>query len=354
MKKILITGGCGFVGSSLAILFKKYYEDIEVVCLDNLKRRGSEINISRLKDVDVSFIHGDIRNKEDLDVVGECDLIIECSAEPSVMAGYGESPDYLINTNLLGTINCLEFARKVSAQFIFLSTSRVYPIQKMKNLEILERETRYQISPNQNQLGSSENGISEEFSLIGARSLYGATKLASEILIQEFCDAYDMSAIINRCGLLTGPWQFGKADQGVIVLWLARHFWKKELSYIGFGGSGKQVRDVLNITDLFNLLCLQIKKLPSYKGDVFNVGGGLASSISLAELTQACQELTGNIISIGVVAEERKSDIKAYITDNSKVVDEFGWIREKSIHQTLEEVADWLKVNHILLEGILK
>lgn len=134
---ILVTGGAGFVGSHLAIKFKKDHPKSRVLALDNLKRRGSELNIPRLKVAGVDFIHGDIRNKEDLEVVGPFDLLSECSAEPSVLAGYNESPAYVINTNLVGTINCLEMTRKSKADIIFLSTSRVYPIKTISNLEYI-------------------------------------------------------------------------------------------------------------------------------------------------------------------------------------------------------------------------
>ena len=119
MKKILITGGAGFVGSNLAILLKQEFLDIDVIAVDNLKRRGSELNLKRLNYHGVNFIHGDIRNKEDLESINSFDLLIDCSAEPSVTAGYGESPEYLLNTNLIGTINCLEVVRKCNAAFCF-------------------------------------------------------------------------------------------------------------------------------------------------------------------------------------------------------------------------------------------
>src|SRR3989339_333736 len=127
-KNILITGGAGFVGSNLALKLKAKYRGAEIFCMDNLKRRGSELNIPRLKAAGVNFVHGDIRNKEDFEEIGKNDLILECSAEPSVLAGITSSPSYLINTNLVGTINCLEFARQNREAFVFLSTSRVYPI----------------------------------------------------------------------------------------------------------------------------------------------------------------------------------------------------------------------------------
>jgi len=125
-QRVLVTGGAGFVGSSLALGLAQRHPDWSIVALDNLKRRGSELNLPRLKQAGIEFVHGDIRNPEDLDPsVLKPTLILECSAEPSVMAGYG-SPGYLLQTNLVGTINCLELARSTQADFVFLSTRRVF------------------------------------------------------------------------------------------------------------------------------------------------------------------------------------------------------------------------------------
>ena len=110
--RILITGGCGFVGSNLAIKIKTNFPNIQIVVMDNLKRRGSELNISRLKDYEIEFVHGDIRNKEDFNEIGQIDTLIEAAAEPSVLAGINSTPDYVLNSNLIGTINCLNFAFK--------------------------------------------------------------------------------------------------------------------------------------------------------------------------------------------------------------------------------------------------
>ena len=226
--KVLITGGAGFVGSNLACFLKREFRSWKVVSFDNLHRRGSELNLPRLKDAGVSFVHGDIRNKEDLQQVGNFDLLIECSAEPSVLAGYDESPEYLINTNLMGTINCLEKCRLTKADVIFLSTSRVYPMDLINNLKYDEDETRFELASRQEIAGVSEYGFSEELSLNGIRSLYGGTKLCSEIILQEYTAVYGIRGIINRCGVLTGPWQMGKIDQGFVALWVARHLWKGE------------------------------------------------------------------------------------------------------------------------------
>lgn len=350
---ILITGGAGFVGSNIALGLKQHYASAHVVALDNLKRRGSELNLERLKSGGVEFVHGDIRQSADLEEVGGIDLLIECSAEPSVLAGYDSSPRYVIDTNLGGTINCLELARKHSAGVIFLSSSRVYPIKTLNTLELVENETRLELAPKQSIAGVSAQGISEQCSLTGARSMYGASKLCSELILQEYVEMYDMPGLINRCGVLTGPWQMGKVDQGVVVLWAARHLYGGALSYIGYGGEGKQVRDILHVNDLLNLLIYQIDNLDSVSGELFNVGGGRDISISLQELTTLCEKHTGNSIEIDSVGETRDADIPLYITDNAYATESTGWRPQISSDKIVEEIVEWLREHEFVLRPIL-
>jgi CDP-paratose 2-epimerase len=350
---ILITGGCGFVGSSLAISLKQKYRQYSITVIDNLKRRGSELNLSRLQELDIKFIHGDIRLKQDLEQINKIDFIIDAAAEPSVQAGLNGSPDYLIETNFTGTYNTLELARKQNAGIIFLSTSRVYSIPTLESIKYFETDSRFSISLDQNRFGLSENGISENFDVSSYRSLYGTTKLASEMLVQEYNALFGLQTVVNRCGVLTGPWQMGKVDQGFIVLWLAKHFWKGELSYLGYGGSGKQVRDFLHIKDLFRLIDWQMHNLIEVNAEVFNVGGGLNSSISLKELTKLCQEITGNFVNINSIEENRKADVPLYITDNSKVTDLTGWSPSSSVNETLNDIFQWMKKNEHILISIL-
>ena len=341
-KQVLITGGAGFVGSALGLGLAQRYPDWQITALDNLKRRGSELNLPRLKQAGIQFIHGDVRNTEDLDPVAlQPDLILECSAEPSVLAGYA-SPGYVLQTNLVGTVNCLELARQTQADFIFLSTSRVYPIAYLNTLEFAETETRFQLLDQQPFPGVSSQGISEEFPLNGARSLYGATKLASELLVAEYADAYELKTVINRCGVLTGPWQMGKVDQGVFALWMAFHYFQRSLKYIGYGGTGKQVRDFLHVTDLLDLIDIQIHRLEELRGQTFNVGGGTNNTLSLYETTQLCQEITGQQIPITPVSDTRAGDVPIFITDSGKVMSATGWQPQKDAKTTLTEIYEWI------------
>lgn len=352
-KTILITGGCGFIGSNLAINFKLKYPAYKIICLDNLKRRGSELNIPRLKEVGIEFIHADIRNKEDLVFDEPIDFIIDAAAEPSIMAGLDATFNYVINTNLVGTINTLELAAKHKAKFIFLSTSRVYPISFIEQINIEESKTRYTISNNQSLSGISVNGISENFPLTKARSVYGTTKLASELVIEEFREFFGVDYVINRCGVVAGPYQMGKVDQGVIALWAARHYWKKDVSYFGYGGNGKQVRDVLHILDLFDLVDIEIHQFEKVSGNIYNAGGSNFSSISLKELTNICQKITGTIVKENSVDVHRKGDIPIYITDNSKIAAATGWQPKRNAEKIVADIVEWIGSNEEQLDKIL-
>lgn len=301
----------------------------------------------------MEFVHGDIRNHEDLFSLDKIDSLIGCSAEPSVLAGHDGSPDYIINTNLMGAINCLELARKCNAIFIFLSTSRVYPIELIKSLSYKSTDTRFEWLDGQSIPGFSSAGISEAFPLYGARSLYGATKLASELIIQEYIYIYGLQGVINRCGVITGPWQMGKVDQGVVVLWVAKHIYKKKLSYIGYGGEGKQVRDILHIDDLYRLVSLQLNDIRKFNGQIYNVGSGKKVTVSLKELTLLCQQYTGETIPIDSVKKDRRGDIPIYITDHKKITEQTGWVPEITSDQIIAEITEWILQNKELLFPIL-
>ena len=351
--KITITGGAGFVGSNLGIYLKKAYPNYEICAFDNLRRRGSELNLSRLKEHEIDFIHGDIRNAEDLDQIGNCDLFIDASADPSVLSGIQSPVLPLINSNLLGTINALEYCIGKKSKFIFLSTSRIYPVKAIESANWIEDETRFSWTDTQSIPGISSEGIQEIFPIDGSRSFYGATKLSSELLITEYIEHKGLEAVINRCGVISGPWQMGKIDQGVLVLWLARHYFKGSLSYIGYNGSGKQTRDVIHIQDLVKLIDFQIHNFDIFNNQTLNVGGGRNTSFSLLELTQLCENITGNKINIQKVTENRAADLRIYIGDNQRINKICNWQPSKSVEDIVSDTFDWLKQNEQKLKSIL-
>lgn len=352
--RVLVTGGAGFVGSSVALALQRSNPQSQVIAFDNLHRRGSELNLGRLREAGVAFVHGDIRSLADLTSMAEPpDLIVECSAEPSAQAGYGGSPEYLIDTNLIGCYHCLELARRSKADFVFISTSRVYPYRRLNELAFKEGPQRFELASEQFVPGASACGVSEDFPLDGARSLYGMTKLAGELMVAEYADAYGIRCLIDRCGVLTGPWQMAKSDQGVIALWVAAHYFRRNLSYIGFDGSGRQVRDFLHIDDFCELLLDQIANLDTYQGRLFNVGGGRDFSLSLLETTRLCEEITGNHLSIASVTQTRPADVRIYITDHRRLSVVNAWQPSRDARTTLADIFNWIRNNEAEVKSTL-
>lgn len=346
---VVVTGGAGFVGSSLAAALAERHPSWRIRAFDNLKRRGSELALTRLAQGGVQFVHGDVRCPADLRELGKLDLLIDCAAEPSVIAG---SASYVLDTNLGGTLHSLELARSCGAGVIFLSTSRVYPIAAIERLPFIERETRFAPEPGVSGAGFSDRGLTEEFPLAGARSVYGASKLCSELIIQEYVEAFGLRAVIDRCGVLAGPWQMGKVDQGVVTHWVASHTLGKPLRYIGYGGSGKQVRDILHVSDLTELIDRQISTLDTLQGEIFNVGGGVACSISLRELTTLCQQATGRQVPISAEQESRQADIRMYLSDCHKARERFHWNPVHTPASIIEDIARWIQNERQALEPI--
>jgi CDP-paratose 2-epimerase len=290
--RILVTGICGFVGSSLALTLRTITEQTEIFGIDSLARPGSEWNRSRLRAAGMRVFHGDIRCASDLDGMPDADWVIDAAANPSVRAGVDgrSTARQLIEHNLLGTTNVLEYCRRVGAGLVLLSTSRVYSITGLAALPVRPVEARFELDADAVSIpiGVSPREISEEFSTVAPVSLYGSTKLASECLALEYGAAFSLPVWVDRCGVLAGPGQFGTSDQGVYSYWI--HAWRAhpELRYIGFGGQGRQVRDVLHPEDLGVLVWRQMSSPDADRPRIFNVGGGRSSSASLAELSAWC------------------------------------------------------------------
>jgi CDP-paratose 2-epimerase len=338
--RVLVTGGAGFVGGNLVVSLAGRHPDWEIVALDNLMRRGSELNLPRLREAGVEFVHGDVREPADLAAAGRFDAMVEGSAEPSVLAGFADT-SYSVQTNLLGAFNCLERARAEGAFVVFLSTSRVYPVAPQLELELEEAETRFELSESQPVAGAGPAGIAEDFPLSGARTLYGATKLSAEHLIEEYAEAFGLRAVTNRCGVIAGPWQMGKVDQGVFSWWLLSHRFGRPLTYIGYGGSGKQVRDLLHVDDLVDLVDEQLADPERWSGVTANVGGGRECSLSLLETTALCRELTGNEVPIGTEAETRPGDVPVYLSDCSHMHSLTSWRARRGPRDVLTDLLDW-------------
>jgi CDP-paratose 2-epimerase len=351
--RVLVTGGAGFIGANVALSLTELHPGWEIVALDNLRRRGAELNLSRLRGAGIEFVHGDVRMLDDLLEAGPIEAMVECSAEPSVLAGVGGDPDYVIKTNLLGAYNCLELARRRSAYMVFLSTSRVYPVASLCGVALEETESRFELAEQQPYPGVSPQGIAETFPMEGARTLYGSTKLGAELLIDEYRAAFGLRATVNRCGVIAGPWQMGKVDQGVFTFWMLAHHFNRELRYIGFGGSGKQVRDLLHVADLADLVDRQLCDPAGWDGFVGNVGGGRGCSLSLRETTELCAEITGNRPSVTADTSSRPGDVPIYVSDCRRLYGHSEWRPRHGAREILGDIHAWIAEHEPALERAL-
>lgn len=350
--RVLVTGGAGFVGGSVAVHLAGR-GDCEVIALDNLRRRGSELNLPRLAAAGASFVHGDVREPGDLAAVGPVDAVVECSAEPSVLAGSDGGLDYLVHSNLVGAYNCLEHCRTHDAQLVFCSTSRVYPHTRLAAVALEETETRFVPAAAQEQPGVTAAGVAETFPLDGPRTFYGATKLAAELLVAEYAEVFGLRTVVNRFGVIAGPWQMGKVDQGIVTFWLAAHRFGRPLEYLGFGGSGKQVRDLLHVDDAAGLIARQLAEPDLFAGAVVNAAGGAASSVSLLELTALCREATGRETPVTASNATRPGDVPWYVGDCSRLEGLCGWRPTRTPRQIVADVDSWLAEHEDDLRRVL-
>ncbi len=348
---VLVTGGCGFIGSHVALHLREAGHKVTV--MDNLVRRGSERNLPILAHQGVSFFHGDVRNPEDLEnLPSGIELICDTSAQPSVVTGYA-NPIFDITNNGLGAIHILEYARQRKAALIFWSSNRVYGADRLNALPRRETQTRFEYDPETWEKVPVEkrpagfhpvHGVSEEFSIDGGqRSIYGRSKLIADAACQEYAQAYDLPVVVNRFGVLSGQGQFGHTDQGWVVWWAVAHWFKLPLKYLGW--QGKQVRDVLFVEDMLALLDRQLKQLPKFRGDVFNVGGGQANSVSLREATTIMQEMSTRTAPVTQTDQARKGDIVLYWTDNRKATAQLGWKPETNLRTGFGRIFDWIRDN---------
>ena len=354
--RILITGICGFVGGTLARAFVASGAGHQLCGFDNFIRPGSETNRADLKNLGVKIFHADLRAASDLEALPPVDWVIDAAANPSVLAGVDgkTSSRQLVEHNLAGTINLLEFCKTHRAGFILLSTSRVYSIPPLAALPVEPHADAFRLTPDASLLppAVSPAGIAEEFSTAAPVSLYGATKLASEALALEYGETFDLPVFVNRCGVLAGAGQFGRADQGIFAYWLNAHLRRRPLNYIGFGGHGYQVRDCLHPRDLVPLLAKQFAapKLPA-SDRLANVAGGADSALSLRQLTAWCDAKFGPH-PITSDPAPRPFDLPWVVLDSAKATRLWSWRPQTPTTAILEEIAahaaarpDWLALS---------
>lgn len=347
--KILIAGGCGFVGAAICRRFLQARSGLAITVVDSLRRRGSEMNLADLEGRGIRVVHGDIRVAADLDALGPCDWVIDAAAEPSVLAGTAAGGQtgrrQLVDHNLVGTVNLLEAAAGWQAGVVLLSTSRVYSIAALCGLSLVERAGRneaaaFALDATQRlPAGVSAAGISETFSTAAPVSLYGATKLAGETLALEYAHAAGTPLVIDRCGVLAGAGQFGRADQGIFSWWIHRWAARRPLAFIGFGGRGLQVRDCLHPDDLADLVLRQVAKTRGGQPELVHASGGAASATSLAELSAWCTERFGPH-DVAADLKPRPYDLPWVVLDHAVATERHGWQPCRTAESIFEEIAD--------------
>ena len=352
--KLLITGICGFVGSTLTRALLESTENFQIFGVDNFIRPGSELNRRELARLGVKISHADVRSATDFETLPAVDCVIDAAANPSVLAGVDgkTSSRQLLEHNLGGTINILEYCKHHRSGLILLSTSRVYSVPPLAALpvEIHQRAFRPKASATLPD-GLTAAGVGEAFSTAPPISLYGSSKLASEVIALEYADTFHFPVWINRCGVLAGAGQFGKADQGIFSFWINSHLRRRSLKYIGFDGGGHQVRDCLHPRDLVPALLAQMKYRGHDQPRISNFSGGAANSMSLAQLTEWCDARFGQH-AVASDANPRPFDIPWMVLDSSQAAKAWNWAPKISLENILDEIAkhaeqhpDWLEIS---------
>ena len=339
--RILISGICGFAGSTLARAL--HASGHSVTGFDNFIRPGSQTNREPLEKLGIKVITADLRFAPQIDALPATDFVIDAAANASVLAGIDgqTSSRELVDHNLSGTVNLLEYCKMHRAGFILLSTSRVYSIAPLASLEVVTENDAFRLSPLASRLppGLTGAGLDESFATTAPISLYGATKLASEALVLEYGETFGFPVFINRCGVLAGAGQFGRADQGIFAYWINAWLQKRPLKYLGFGGHGHQVRDCLHPRDLLPLLEKQFaapKLSPTDR--IANISGGTASAMSLRQLSDWCAGRFGphTVVQDGT---PRPFDIPWIVLDHTKATRIWSWRPATPTAVILEEIA---------------
>ncbi|MBK9990765.1 MAG: NAD-dependent epimerase/dehydratase family protein [Verrucomicrobia bacterium] len=348
---LLITGICGFVGSTLAR--ELIAAGHQITGFDNFIRPGSETNRAPLEKLGAKVITADLRDNSAMEALPAADFVIDAAANPSVLAGIDgkTSSRELIDHNLLGTVNMLEYCKRHRAGFVLLSTSRVYSIPPLAALPVEPVNNAFQPAKNAaHPANLTAAGINETFSTQAPVSLYGSTKLASEALALEYGETFDFPVFINRCGVLAGAGQFGRADQGIFAYWINSYMRRRPLKYIGFGGHGYQVRDCLHPRDLVSLLEKQMRspKL-SVENRLINCSGGATSARSLRQLSDWCAAKFG-AFSISVDCTPRPFDLPWVVLDSSKAAHIWDWRPQTTTDAILAEIASHAEANPQWLE----
>ena len=347
---VLITGICGFAGSTIARTLLEWRENVHIHGIDNLSRPGSETNLDPLRSLGCNIYTNDLRNKDALVPFTKIDWIIDAAANPSVLAGLSnESPSAeLIDINLFATIPLLELCKNLQIPFTLLSTSRTYSIESIQSIPFITLNNAF--IPDPQLVPELNNGIPESFSQDSPLSLYGTSKRCAELLSVEYSRTFSFPVWINRCGVLAGPGQFGKADQGIFSYWIHRWLRRLPLQYIGFNGHGHQVRDCLHPADLVPLLLKQYDAGLDFSiPHTLNVSGGTQSACSLKQLSDWCNEQLGTH-QVASSNESRPFDLPWVVLDSTLAQKTWSWTPSTPLESILQQIAQHARANPRWLE----
>jgi len=341
--RILITGGAGLVGSHCAEFFALENQKNKIIVLDNLMRsqlfgynkKSVEFNWEYLKKFkNIERIKGDVRNDRDVTkAIGKgVDVLIHTAGQPGVISSVNK-PKEDFSINAFGTLNVLEAARKKSkdAVVIYTSTNKIYG-ENVDKITLVEQEKRYTFK--------DVAGVSESISVdLTGHTPYGVSKLAGDLYTQEYAHIYGMKTGVFRCSCIYGTRQFGFEDQGWVAWFIIATLFNKPIAIYG---NGKQVRDMLYVDDLVDAFNCFINS--NLKNAVFNIGGGPGNTVSLLELLEQLEKLTGKKPKVKFT-DWRPSDQKVYITDLTKIQSHLNWRPKIPVSSGIKKLIDWVRQN---------
>jgi CDP-paratose 2-epimerase len=342
-RNVLITGGAGFIGINTSEFYLKNGDSVTI--LDNFSRKGSKENIKSLKDAyksQLKIVEQDVRDNNQVlkNSVQSADLIFHLAGQVAVTTSIA-NPREDFEINALGTFNVLELARKSKKNpiFIYSSTNKVYG--NLNRLKIVKTAKRYKFA-------DLPYGVNESYP-VDFYSPYGCSKGTADQYVHDYHRIYGLRSIVFRQSCIYGPHQFGVEDQGWVSWFLiALRLGQKITIY----GDGKQVRDLLYVSDLVNGYNLAISNIDKTSGKIYNIGGGINNSISIwKDLEPVIRELTGQIFKVAY-ADERPGDQKIYISDTRLAKKDFGWKPMVGVKDGIGKLHDWIKENEVAIRKV--